>query len=367
MSNVVAIFVPSLAVGGAEVSAVRLANSLVKRGVPVDFLVASGESWLSSAISPGVNVVYFRVSRVVWALGPLVMYLKRAQPVALLSLLTHANLTAILASRLSPGKTPVFVSERQDWSPKLRQSFKDWVMIVLAKVLYPFADGVHAVSNGVARSLSEAMGVGLDRITVIYNGLSATPQESEISREFGGGLETLPHSFILGAGRLVPQKGFSTLLEAFAVIAGEVPALNLVIAGEGPLRETLIRQSNLLGIGGRVHFPGVVRPLTKLMERAEVFVLTSRYEGFGNVLLEAMSAGAPVISSNCDSGPREILEDGKWGSLVPVGDVQAFAEAMKQALTTSNHPNVRSRAEDFSIEKTTTGFLKLLGISEDSP
>lgn len=367
MQNVVAIFLPSLALGGAEAAAVRLANSLAMRGVPVDLLVASNGGHLRMEVSAGVNVVELREGRVLFALGSLSLYLRRAKPEALLAVMTHANLIAVLASRLSMVRTRVILSERVHLSSRVSEGFKGSMIVALAKVLYPFAHGIHAVSHGVARSLTEFLGVHPDRITVIFNGFWAVGNESVISREVDEALETLPRSFVLAAGRLVPQKDFSTLLEAFAIIAEEFPSLGLVIAGDGPLRERLISEATLLGIGGKVHFPGEIRPLRRLMERAEVFVLSSQFEGFGNVLVEAMSAGTPVISSDCESGPSEILEDGKWGTLVEVGNAQAFAQAMRDTLLASSHPDVTHRAENFSMEKMTLGFLKLLGVPDGSP
>jgi glycosyltransferase involved in cell wall biosynthesis len=139
--------------------------------------------------------------------------------------------------------------------------------------------------------------------------------------------------FILGAGRLVHQKGFDILIRAFSLIAADMPKLRLVIAGEGSDAQQLRQLALTLGLECRVLFLGNVGNLSVLMRNAEVFVLSSRYEGFPNVLLEALASGLPVVSTDCPSGPREILGDGEFGLLVPCENPQALADALRRVAT----------------------------------
>ena len=166
---------------------------------------------------------------------------------------------------------------------------------------------------------------------------------------------------ILGVGRLTQAKDFPTLIRAFALVRKKHPA-RLMILGEGEERsklETLVQE---LGLEKEVSLPGFVDNPYKYMKRAAVFVLSSKWEGFGNVLVEAMALGTPVVSTNCPSGPAEILENGRWGRLVPVGDVYALAEAIIETLDEEHHPDVANRAKDFAVELAVEKYINVLGV-----
>jgi glycosyltransferase involved in cell wall biosynthesis len=201
----------------------------------------------------------------------------------------------------------------------------------LIQRFYPLADCVVGVSAGVAEDLVRDVGVDPSKVRVIYNPIVTPDLEESASAP-------VPHPWFedgspvfVAAGRLRPQKDFPTLLRAFARLQGSHGA-RLVILGEGPERQSLEALTSELGIDGDVELPGATPNPYAYMARATAFVLSSRWEGLPTVLVEALRCGATVIATDCPSGSREILADGRYGTLVPVGDVAALAEAMEAAL-----------------------------------
>jgi glycosyltransferase involved in cell wall biosynthesis len=229
------------------------------------------------------------------------------------------------------------------------------------RVLYPSADAVVAVSAGVADGLASRAGLRRDRITVIHNPI-VTP---EIAEKAAAGLD---HPWFapgqspvfLAAGRLTVQKDYPTLLRAFAQLR-QRRAARLVILGVGELRDELAAQVSSLGLAADVEFAGFQENPFAFMRRAAAFVLSSAWEGFGNVLVEALACGTQVVSTDCPSGPAEILDGGRFGHLVQVGDASALAAAMEAALV---HPLpaelLRERAQIFSIDAALDRYLPLL-------
>ena len=203
-------------------------------------------------------------------------------------------------------------------------SFKEQGVLRVLKWLLPAADGIVAVSQGVADDLIRLLPVVSPRVTTIYNPVVTLGHAAKAAvpiKHPWFDAENVP--VLLSAGRLVPQKDYATLLRAFAEVISSRPA-RLVILGVGPERENLLELAECLKVSQQVDLPGFeVNPFA-YMSRSRVFVLSSRYEGFPNVLAQAMACGTPVVSTDCRSGPREILEDGKWGRLVPVGRLARY-------------------------------------------
>ena len=171
----------------------------------------------------------------------------------------------------------------------------------------------------------------------------------------------------LAAGRLCPQKDYPTLIRAFATLA-ETRPLRLLILGDGPDRadlESLIRQ---LGLADRVALPGFAENPFSAMARAGVFVLSSAWEGLPGVLIQAMACGTPVVATDCPSGPREVLVDGRYGPLVPVGDPEALAQAIGETLDRPLGAELlKARASDFELAAVTRRYLEVLGLAPDGP
>ncbi len=377
------IFIPSLAGGGVARVMLHLANEFATAGHKVDLLLCQPKGAFLDSVSPQINVVALQPSptlasrllvlrenptlaltlllpillpkkppKTIRYLSDLTAYLIRTQPDALLSAKTHANLVAILARKIAAVQTRIVVSERSTLSTVIQKSRKwRWRFVLpLLRMVYPQADRIVTVSQGVADDISSCIGVSQERITTIYN---------PILTEHINTQATLPVShpwfqeegipIILGVGRLVPAKDFPTLLKAFAHLRATLPA-RLVILGEGRERSTLEKLATELGIDSDLSLPGFSDNPYAFMSRANAFVLSSMLEGLPNALIEALACGCPVVSTNCRSGPQEILDNGAFGPLVPVGDDMALAQAIIQTL---EHPpskeRLRSRAHEFDI------------------
>jgi len=361
----IALFVPSLRGGGAERVMVNLARGFVERGLRVDLVLAKAEGPYLFQVPPEVRVIDLGARRTLYSLPGLVRYLRREQPQAMLSALNHANIVAIWAKHLARVKTRLVVSEHSTLSRSTEntQLIRAKFMPFLIKIFYPHANAVVAVSRGAAEDLTARTGMPAGKIRVIYNAV-ITPEL------FAKAQEPLDHSWfrpdeppvILGVGRLTTQKDFPTLIRAFALVRKRRSA-RLMILGEGeerPKLEALVRE---LGLEKDVALPGFVDNPYKYMKRAAVFVLSSRWEGFGNVLVEAMACGTPVVSTDCPSGPREILEDGRWGKLVSMGNPGALARGIIEALSNpAGSEDLQKRAKAFSLEKIVPQYLEILKV-----
>jgi glycosyltransferase involved in cell wall biosynthesis len=364
----IALFLPSLRGGGAEKVMVNLALGFVEQGLKVDLVLAKAEGPYLSRVPEEVRVVDLGARRVLYSLPGLVRYLRRERPQAMLSALNYANIVAIWAKLLARVQTHLVVSERNTLSCSTQNasSVRVKLLPLLIKIFYPYADAVVAVSHGVAEDLITMTGLPMEKVKVIYNPV-ITPEL------FAKAEEPLDHPWfrpgeppvVLGVGRLTKQKDFPTLIRAFALVRKERPA-RLMILGEGeerPKLETLARE---LGIEEDFVLPGFVENPYKYMKRASAFVLSSRWEGLPTVLIEALALGVPVISTNCPSGPAEILEHGKWGCLVPVGEPHLLARAILEILQNDVRiPSHKTAWERFSKENAVIAYLQVLGIIEN--
>jgi glycosyltransferase involved in cell wall biosynthesis len=223
------------------------------------------------------------------------------------------------------------------------------------------ADAVIAVSGAIAEDIAQHTGVARHRIRTIYNPTFTGDLVDKASAPLDHPwFERGCPPVILGVGRLAAQKDFPALLRAFAAVRGRRPA-RLVILGEGRLRRELMTLAHSLGIAADMDMPGYVSNPLAWMSRASVFVLSSTCEGLPGVLIEAMAAGCPVVSTDCPSGPAEILENGAYGRLVPVGDHLALAEAIAATLDAPHDPQrLRRRAADFSVTGAVDAYLDVL-------
>ncbi|MBI5431131.1 MAG: glycosyltransferase [Nitrosomonadales bacterium] len=357
----IALFVPTLHGGGAERVMANLAIAFCERGIGVDLVLLKAEGPYLRELPPGVRVIDLDAPRLLAGLAALARYLRRERPLAMLAAMNHANVGAMLAALLSRSRVPIVVSEHNAASVSLDQDpgIKTAVLKMLMRALYPRARNIVAVSQGVADDLGSLLHLDTNRIRVIpnpiVNGKIRALAEQPVSHPW---LSDKSVPVILAVGRLTLQKDFETLLRALGKAAKQRP-MRLMILGEGELRNTLESLVAELGLSQVVALPGFVDNPYAYMKRADMFVLSSRWEGFGNVLVEAMACGVPVISTDCPSGPAEILENGKWGRLVPVGDADALALAM---LDTLEHPGLSpaQRATDFSVDKAADAYLALL-------
>lgn len=358
----IALYVPSLNGGGAERIMVQLANLFSAQGHSVDLVLAKAEGPYRSLVSSAVRVVDLKCSRVAWSIFPLARYLRRECPDSMLSALGYANLAAICAKLVSRRNVRLVVAEHSTLSAsnktvkKLRVRMMPWIM----RIAYPFADKVVTVSDGVAKDLIYTLGLESGTVETIYNPLDV----DEIARLSRLPVENLKQesgkALILAVGRLNAAKDFQTLIRAFSLLQTKVSS-QLVILGEGELRGELELLVQELGLVGHVQLLGFVDNPFAWMRRANVFVLSSAWEGLPGTLLEAMACGTRVVSTDCPSGPSEILEAGRWGRLVPVGRPDELAEAIAAALHDNSPPDVSARARQFSPERAMSLYLKALG------
>ena len=368
-----AIFLPSLAGGGAERMMINLAAGTLAEGVAVDLVCADARGPYLSQIPPGCRLVDLKASRTLSALPKLATWLRRRPPTALLAAMDHANLVAIWARQLARVRPSVrlAVSVRSQLSvaaanePSLRGRALPW----LARQFYPRADTIIAVSDGVADDLVSCLGLSRTQVAVIPNPVVSDDIEALAN-------EPLEHPWfapgappvLLAAGRLTTQKAFPTLLRAFARLVPERD-LRLMILGEGPDRTALQAEIDALGLGARVALPGFDPNPFRYLSRARLFVLSSAWEGLPGVLIQAMACGTPVVSTDCPSGPREVLENGRLGPLVPVGDAEALAAAIARTLEQPlPAATLKAGAVQYRLAPVSRRYLVALGLANrDDP
>ncbi|KAF0109281.1 MAG: group 1 glycosyl transferase [Anaerolineaceae bacterium] len=363
MTAKIALFIPSLMPGGVQRVMLNLSRGLAERGCQVDIVLAQAAGPFLERVPAGVRVVDLRAGRVLASLPALVRYLRSERPSSMLSAQPHCNLVAIWARTLARPGMRLVVSEHGYTTSALQNSRRlaDRFLPFLMRRFYRRADAVAAVSRGTAEDLAARSGLPLERIAVVHNPVVA-PEIEELARLplahpwFAAGAPPV----LLAAGRMHPAKDYPTLLRAFADLRSR-RAARLVILGDGKQRPELEALAASLGIAADVDMPGFADNPFAFMARCAALVLSSRWEGFGNVLVEAMACGAQVVSTDCPGGPAEILENGKYGRLAPVGDAPALAAAIESALDDPLPPEqIRTRARAFSIEAATEKYLRLL-------
>ena len=370
-------FLPSLGGGGAEMNAVRLAGGLQKHGVRPIFAVARGPGSYACHLPEGIEVCVLdtgaiesstlRMIRSVW---PLAHLIDDIRPDVAVPVMAQPALALLAAVRHSTHKPRVVLSIQNTLNQRNRGvvAVLDNIECAMVRRVFPQADHVIALSKGVANDVVEAVPALRGLIDVVHNiGLPLSAQiavpEPDLSHPIAGRIR------YLACGRLVEQKGYLYLLEAFARVVKERDA-ELHILGTGPLQEKLEVQAEKLGLAGRVYFLGFRANPFLHMRAADVFVLSSLWEGFGNVIVEAMAMGTPVISTDCPHGPNEIITNGVNGLLVPPGDAAALAWAM---LRLAEDASLRARlaqagqlrAQHFSADRIVGEFedvLRKLGL-----
>lgn len=345
----------------------NLANGFAKCGLSVDVVLVRATGPYLSALSPEVRVIELHTKRVMLSGGALFRYLVRERPVSLLSGLGGPNMVAIAVGALFGSSTRVVASIHNNEAEEMDRD--PWATRkAVAQFLYPrllrHSTALVAVSQGVAEQSSRLFGIARERVTVIPNPV-ITSAVLEKAKEpiteswFGNGQCPV----VLGIGRLCDQKDFATLVRACAIVR-QRHDIRLIILGEGEKRSELEKLAHALGLSDRAVFPGFVQNPYKFMRNARVVALSSVFEGFGNVLAEAMACGTAVVSTDCRFGPSEILEKGRWGRLVPVGDVPAMAVAIADSLSVLRSPGLVDRGMAFSIERILPQYAQVLGVSQ---
>ena len=363
MNKRVAILLPNLAGGGAERISANLANSLAMRGYDVDMVLLSATGPYLQLLRPDVRVINLQVSRMRSALLPLVRYLHKNRPNAMLACMWPLTVFAVVSQRIARVATKIVVAEHITWS--IEQSrYCIWQRLLIRtsmRLLFPGAKAIVTVSNGARDDFAKFSGIERSSISMIYNPVvhPLRTQSEEVVVSILPEWKSTPFR-VLTVGNLKEQKNHELLLRAFAIVLKKLDA-HLLILGEGPLRPKLEILINELGIKDNVSMPGFVGDPTAHYQTANLFALSSDWEGLPTVLIEALACGTPVVSTDCPSGPREILCDGQFGRLVPVGDVAALAEAMTESLASSHDCSLlKARALHFSVDRAVDQYEALL-------
>jgi glycosyltransferase involved in cell wall biosynthesis len=274
------------------------------------------------------------------------------------------TVAAVLAKALARSQTRLVLTEHTTWSRSdlVRSAGSRFVARATMNLAFRSADAIVCVSRGAADDLARFARIQRSNVHAIYNPIVNNAQllpTAVIPRDPHSWWDG-PHKRILAVGTLIPLKGFRSLMRSFAEVRAAVDA-RLLILGEGPARQELESEIRRLQLEGDVFLPGSVQDPTPYYARADLSVMASEVEGFGNVLVEALACGTPVVSTDCPSGPREILGNGEFGKLVPVGDSSALAEAILQTLRSPLPADVlRSRAALFSIASAGKQYQALL-------
>jgi glycosyltransferase involved in cell wall biosynthesis len=358
----VLLFTTRLGGGGAEAQALRLANQLDPRDLAVELAVCRAGGEYEAELAPHVPLHHLApavarssTAALVAAIRPLRRLVRARRPDVVCAFMDGPNVAAAIAVARTAAAPRLVACVQNTISQELtrgRHPVKRVVM-TLARYVYPRVDAIVALSHGVAADLVEFAPRAAERVTIIHNAglddrladLAAAPLDGDLPRPRG--------PLIVACGRLTAQKGYGDLLDGFGAVHAATGA-HLWILGEGGERAALERRITARGLGAAVRLLGFRRNPYRYMAAADLFVLSSIYEGFGNVIVEAMATGTPVVSTNCPHGPGEIIRDGVTGLLVPVGDPPALAAAMIRVLrdpalaATLAAAGLR-RAQDFHI------------------
>lgn len=356
----IAIVLPTLGAGGTERVALRLMRSFRAAGHRVEFVLMEKKGELLSEVPDDVRIIDLGASRVRHAIGPLMRYFRESRPDAVQVRMWPLTVAAIIARRLARSESRLVVSDHT----VLRKQFADRPMTIAAMALtvrffYPRADARLLVANGAADDFARLSRLPRDCFDVIYNPVDGPPADLASTPE----IEALwgdADGRVISVGTLKREKNHALLIRSFARLRKR-RAAKLMIVGSGELEQELKELAASLGVADDVLFPGFASDPWPFYASADLFVLSSDYEGYPNVMVEAMRCGLAVVSTDCESGPREILDGGRYGRLVPVGAEQALANAMEEELDRPHAPNVvRKRAEELSGASTSQRYLDLL-------
>jgi glycosyltransferase involved in cell wall biosynthesis len=358
---------PTLGGGGAERALVNIINRLDRSRFQPCLALFQKEGVFLEELAPDVPVyeiqptdrgfLYRNWTRV-WAIKRL---FAEVQPALVMSVLWQANATTLLSAGLWRFRVPIVINEQTAPRASLRSDTRRRLLWPIAGQFYRRASHVVAISQGIAVELGDGLHIPQSRISVIHNPVYLAQIGEQARQSVSFKVSRAPA--VIAVGRLVPLKNYPLLLRAMKLVLQQREAA-LYILGEGPERTTIKELADTLGISSRIHLPGFQLNPYPYIAQADLFVLSSDHEGFGNVLVEAMALGVPVVATDCPYGPREILADGKYGVLVPTGDEEAMAEAILALLRDTDAcrrfaAEGKKRAEDFSAENVVAHYEQL--------
>lgn len=360
-------FLPGMYGGGVERVFLTLAEEMLLRGYEIDLLLLKKEGDMLSVVPKQVRIIVpktysSKLFPALFMIPALIRYMRAERPVLFISMLNRCNVVVSLARMFVRG-VPVVVSEHGNFTEQLQvmKWYKRKVAVLVSAFTYRLADTILAVSYGTAEVLAKHLWLKKDSIEVIYNPVNITKVQKMAEEQFDTTLLDIAKKNFVSVGRLNKEKNFPLLLDAFAIVLQKEPEARLLILGEGEERAVLEKKMKELGISNFVRMPGFVDNPYPYMKNADVFALSSDWEGFGVVIVEALACGTSVVATDCPSGPAEILIDESCGSLVPVGDNVSMSESITFLLNSNKNVNIlKKRANDFTVSKVTDKYLNLI-------
>lgn len=358
----ISILLPDLRGGGAERVMIDLAHEFSNLGQDIEFVLMQTTGDFMPVAQRKFQIFDLGVPRTREVPSALARYLRARKPDAVIANMWPLTSAAVIGRAMSQHECRLLLMEHIT----LTQQYSSWgrvhagMMAASMAATYRFADLVAAVSEGAAKDTARLARLSSERVKVLHNPI---PQRRAPSSEAMEHAEALwvcpPGQRILTVGSFKDQKNHPLLLSAFADLG--YPEARLMLVGQGAKETSLRAMAAELGITDRVVFAGFHLDPTPFYQTADLFVLSSDYEGLPTVLIESLACGTPVVSTDCPSGPAEILENGRYGVLVPVRDAQALACAMKEALAAPHDPDLlKQRASDFAPEIAAKRYLELL-------
>lgn len=329
----IAIVIGSMRMGGAERATLNLVNGFAEMGIRCDLVLVKTEGVFLGELHPEVNIVSLGRGRALFSGFALSRYLKRIRPQLIIANQTHVHLLTLWSRNRTAKNIPVILNEHSLISRNLKKgSWKTKLIMFLAHRWFKSANAVSAVSQGVADELVNNFPELISKTTLVYN---PVVNDELVKKSFENINLPWPNEnpipVVLGAGRLVPDKDFKNLIEALSMLRIK-RRVRLVILGDGPERDELMNIAQQLNFGSDISFQGNISNPFAWMRSCSMFVLPSRREGLPMTLIEAIACDCPVVSTDCQSGPGEILNGGLYGKLVPVGDPVAMAKAIEETL-----------------------------------
>lgn len=358
-----AVFTSFSGQGGVERMVLNLIPQFIESGYSVELLALKAKHLQADALPPEVKLIRLKSRHSATVVNELAHYLKTTQPPAMLVAKDRPGRAALKARRKAKVSTRVVVRLGTNLSAALRHrnALQRWLRQVPVQRGYRDVDAIVAVSAGVADDTQRITGLPKTQIEVIRNPV-ITPRLDRLANEplDDPWIAAQQTPWILGAGRLTLQKDFATLVRAFNIVQRTVP-VRLVILGEGNQRPELEALIRSLGLTQSIHLPGYQKNPYPYLKHANLFVLSSRWEGSPNVLTEAAALGTAVVSTDCPSGPAELLQGGRYGPLVPVGDVAALAAAMLETLSNPlDGRMLQTATQDYRADVSARRYLELL-------
>ncbi|MGN8646377.1 glycosyltransferase [Gracilibacillus sp. HCP3S3_G5_1] len=323
-------FIYQMGAGGAARTLLNIINNLDRNKFAPILVTLNYDGSYEHALKDDVNFIKLDTKRLSRSIFKLAKIIREEKVDIVFSTIPRVNTIAILAKLVSFTKAKNVIREADN----LGGTFKENLMLLGFGLVYRLANQIISLSEGVKDNLVKRYKVPRKSIEVIYNPVDVANITKLANQEEDFQHQTLfqtEEKMIITAGRLVPQKDHDTMLRAFAKV-NEQLASQLVILGEGYLYDELTQLSNELNIAERVHFLGFQQNPYVYFRHADLFVLSSKHEGFSHVIAEALATKTAVVSTNCKSGPSEVLDNGKYGLLSPVGDQEQLAENMLSVL-----------------------------------